>query len=77
VAGNAKFTAELKQIVLNLGEYAAYVLWNSIGREHNANGAVGLINGTKGVDTQTVLGNAATIAEAGCAVIPGARIDLA
>lgn len=77
VSGNTQFTTKLKEIMLDLGQAFSDIGRYRITSEYNANGAVCLIDRSVGFYALAVFSRSAAVAQAGCAVISGARINLA
>src|SRR6185437_4436104 len=74
---NAELAAEIEQVVLDRRETGPDGL-REIGRsEHQAQRTVELIDRAVGLDAGVIFRHAAAVAEAGRAVVAGARVDLA
>src|SRR5262249_13836336 len=77
MTGNAELAAKIEQVVLHFGEAPEYALRGALRRQHDPERAVELIYGSIRRDARRILDGARAVAEAGRAVVPGARIDLA
>ena len=75
MSGDAQFSAEIEEVVLNLRETARdrrrqrRLRWTT-----TPIGAVGLIDGAVGLTRRSLLATRAAVAQAGAAIVPGARI---
>ncbi len=74
-ARNAQLTTEIEQVVLDLGEATRHFAGQTGHAEDDADRAVGLVDGAIGRDARVILAYPAAIAEAGGAVVAGARVD--
>ena len=74
-AGNAQLAAEIEQVVLDLGEATRHFAGQTGHAEDHADRAVGLVDGAIGLDARVILAYPAAVAEAGGAVVAGARVD--
>ena len=75
-AWNAELTAEIEEVVLDIGEAASHFARQTWHAQDDADRAVGLIDGAIGRDACVILGYAPAISEAGGAVVAGTRRDL-
>jgi len=77
VPGYAQLATQFEKIVLDIRETAANSIGHSSETEHNADGAICLVNGAIGLYARTVLVDTAAVTEAGCAIVTGFRVNLA
>src|SRR5688572_20488847 len=75
VPRDAELAAEVEKIVLHLFEHRAHFRRHLL-REHQADGAVQLVDIAERGDASVVLGHALAVSEAGLAGVAGARGDL-
>ncbi len=75
VARDADFAAQVEEIVLHVAQGLAHLRRRVFG-EHQADGAVQLVQVAQGAHPRRRLGDARAVAEAGLAAIAGARGDL-
>lgn len=71
---NTDFAAEIKQVVLHVGEQRADCLRQGFGEEQAERG-VGLVDLTDGVDAQAAFAHPLAVAKAGGAGVAGAGVD--
>ena len=72
---NAEFAAEIEQIMLHIVQALAHRVGQCFGEQH-AECAVQFVHRADGLDAQTDLGYARTVAESGGAGVAGAGVDL-
>ena len=77
VSGYAQLATELEQVVLHVDETGAHVVGHHVHGEHDADGAIGLIDSTVGLDARTFLRDAAAVTKAGRAVVAGPGVNFA
>lgn len=71
-AGQAEFAAKIEEIMLDIMQHAAHVIWQVLAQQH-AEAGVEFIDIADGCDTQTVLGRPVAVAEAGGAGVTRTR----
>ena len=71
----AHLTAQVEEIMLDIGEQGLHVLGQSLAQQY-ADGRIDFIHLAQGVDAQAVLGNPPAVAEAGGAGVAGTGVDL-
>src|SRR5688572_23755940 len=76
MARNAQFAAEVEQVVLHVGQALDDVVPEGAGREHQADRAVGLIDGAVRLDAHVLFRHTCAVSEASAAVVTGTRVDL-
>ena len=77
MSGNAQFAAQIEKVVLHFGQTAGDRRRQRGHAQDHADGAIGLIDGTVGLDAQVFLGHARAVSQTGAAVVAGSRINLA
>jgi hypothetical protein len=77
VPGYAEFATQFEKIVLDLREAATNVIRHGSEAEHDADGAIRLVNGAIGLHPWTVLVDTAAVTEAGGTIVTGFGVNLA
>ena len=75
--GYAQFATQFEKVVLDLRETATNIIRHGSEAEHDADGAIRLVNGAIGLHARTVLVDTAAVTEAGGAIVTGFRVNLA
>ena len=76
-ARDAQLAAQVEQVVLYFREAAGHGFRQAGHRQHHADRAVGLIDGTVGLDAGVVLAHPGAVTQASRAEVAGAGVDLA
>ena len=75
VAGDGNFTAQIEQFVLHIDQHGAHILGQRFAQQQ-ADVRVQLVHIAHGMRAGAVLGNPGVVAQAGGAIVAGARGNL-